>query len=1650
MKYSTILPEPTPLEEIQLDKHEILIEVNEHSELVAIPKPSNADDTNILWESDNEEVAIVNETGIVTGISSGEARIAATSSDGSIRDVCIVKVKAHPESISLSDTVLTLSNIVDSYQLSAIILPENTFDKSVIWNSSNKQVCIISESGVVSATGVGTAVVTATTFDGGLTDSCVVTVIQNVTKVELNKIELLMMEGGTEQLSASIFPTDVENEALQWISSNDLIATVDASGNVTALKEGTAWIKAVSQDNPEAKDSCKVFVELFSPAIKFADPVVKTTCVTYWDSNGDGELSEAEASAVTSLGEVFKNKTEITSFDELKRFTGLQSIGSDAFYKCRNLESVEIPNGVTTISISAFEECTSLKELPLSNSIVEISSNAFKGCTSLTSLHIPSSVNIIYGGAYDGCSSLEEIIVDEGNNTYDSRNNCNAIIRTEDSYLMYGCKKTIIPNTIKHIGINAFRNCQDITEIIIPNSVTTIYGSAFYGCNNLSKVTLGNSVNSMGTEKYYPAFPCYNLSSVTVMNSSPISILANEFGNRQNITLNVPYGSKAAYEAADYWKDFKEIIEFGAPELVTYKLTYILDGVEYKSFDITEKEEIIPELNPTKEGYTFSGWSAIPETMPAHDVTVTGSFTANSYIVTYQVDGKEYKTSTVTYGTTLTPLTEPTKEGYTFSGWSEIPETMPARDVDITGRFTLNNYKLTYIVDGQTYKEAVLDYGTSISPEVEPAKEGYTFSGWGEIPQTMPAQDITVTGSFTANSYIVTYKIDGNEYKTSTVTYGSTLTVLTEPTKEGYTFSGWSEIPETMPARDMEITGYFTIKNYKLTYIVDGQTYKEAVLDYGSSISPEVGPAKEGYTFSGWSEIPETMPAKDVTVIGSFTINTYTITYLIDDEVYKTENAEYGTAINPFTAPNRNGYSFAWETYPGTVPAGDVTVVGHYIVKEKSITVEAARSTSAVLEAIGAVEANELAKLTIKGTINGYDVMAMRNRMPYLQFLDLSEAQIVANSYKYYENYATKDNVLTAYFVPRGIKEISLPQNLKNIDGSAFRDCAQLTSVTLPDNITSISSHTFDGCSALTDVKIPTSVASIGEYAFKGCESLTEIHLPADLEVIGDYAFEGCTSLKDVYAYMSDIVPIGQHTFNDYRNQSLHIPDFLYNKYLWDARWSQFQKIQTMELSPGDYDRFTTNTDTEMGADDQRIPHKEDGEAIDATIQREGSFTVEGDEPQDFATVELVNDGEGRSGSLIGEDNGEEQGNVVVDDLVYRVSVEAETEFQYTPPVDLNIDEDFEYPEGQYKWWYFDGSDRARLGSSGRKPLDGKILKAHQGYVFMAQRTGILVIHLGKTAVGGDRTTELQDYEAEEAQNQGWNFMGNPYASYYDMSECTNTSPVTVWNAAQLIYEALRPGDDDFYLQPFQSFYVQKQDEVKGLKFDAVSRKSYRKSVEEKEERRALRRAKGVESARRIVDLYIEVQEQQADRTRIVVNPSAKSSYEVGTDAAKFMSEKAQAQIYTIESGVEMAINERPMSGNMRLGYTSAKVGRLTIGASRMDAPLVLVDRQTGVTCDLSENAYEFTTTEGTFNDRFLIRAQGDDGIGALAEKTGVLIAIREGGLAIGGAEGKEIQVYSIDGKAVASQSGNGFISLKQGIYVVGVDGITAKVRIRE
>ena len=307
------------------------------------------------------------------------------------------------------------------------------------------------------------------------------------------------------------------------------------------------------------------------------------------------------------------------------------------------------------------------------------------------------------------------------------------------------------------------------------------------------------------------------------------------------------------------------------------------------------------------------------------------SFKVNvSYTLTYKVDGEIYKSSSVVYGTSLTPEAAPTKEGYTFSGWNGLPATMPNHDVVVTGSF-LPNYTLTYLIDGEVYKIFSVAYGTSITPEPSPTKEGYTFSGWSGLPETMPNHDVTVSGSFTINKYKLIYKVDGKVYKTFSVDYGTALTPIAAPTKEGYTFSGWKGIPATMPAHDVTVSGAFTINKYKLTYMVDGDVYKSYMINYASAITPETFPTKEGHTFSGWTGLPTTMPAHDVTVTGSFSVNSYTLTYKVDGIVYKTFSVEYDTPLTPVAAPVKKGMTFlGWNEMPATMPAHDLTISGTY------------------------------------------------------------------------------------------------------------------------------------------------------------------------------------------------------------------------------------------------------------------------------------------------------------------------------------------------------------------------------------------------------------------------------------------------------------------------------------------------------------------------------------------------------------------------------------------------------------------------------------------------------------------------------------------------------------------------------------------------
>ena len=263
----------------------------------------------------------------------------------------------------------------------------------------------------------------------------------------------------------------------------------------------------------------KKIVEINPNVIDFADAEVKRICVENWDTDGDGELSEDEAASVQDLGNVFQYNWEITSFDELQYFTGLNSIAGYAFSFCGNLTSITIPENLTSIGNYAFNGCSSLTSITIPMNLTSIGDYAFENCSSLTSVTIPENVTSIGNGVFHRCNRLTTIQVANGNTVYDSRDNCNAIIETASNTLIQGCMNTIIPNSITTIGDNAFYYCSGLTSATIPESVTTISNYAFYGCNNLISIVIPKGVTSIGNLAFHG---CCGLTTIQVANGNTV------------------------------------------------------------------------------------------------------------------------------------------------------------------------------------------------------------------------------------------------------------------------------------------------------------------------------------------------------------------------------------------------------------------------------------------------------------------------------------------------------------------------------------------------------------------------------------------------------------------------------------------------------------------------------------------------------------------------------------------------------------------------------------------------------------------------------------------------------------------------------------------------------------------------------------------------------------------------------------------------------------------------------------------------------------------------------------------------------------------------------------------------------------------------
>ena len=272
--------------------------------------------------------------------------------------------------------------------------------------------------------------------------------------------------------------------------------------------------------------------------------------------------------------------------------------------------------------------------------------------------------------------------------------------------------------------------------------------------------------------------------------------------------------------------------------------------------------------------------------VPADVTELTVQWTAPTYAVTLNTnggtiaDGKDV--TGYTYGVGATLPTDVTRTGYTFKGWYDN-ENLTGSPVTAIGgaetgnkeywaKWEINQYTITFDTNGGSEIAPITqDYGTEITVPADPTRKGYTFKGWDkEIPETMPAENITVKAQWGINQYTITFDTNGgSEIAPITQDYGTEITAPDNPTRKGYTFKGWDkEIPETMPADNITVKAQWEINQYTITFDTNGGSEIAPITqNYGTEITAPDKPTRKGYTFKGWDrEIPETMPAENITI----------------------------------------------------------------------------------------------------------------------------------------------------------------------------------------------------------------------------------------------------------------------------------------------------------------------------------------------------------------------------------------------------------------------------------------------------------------------------------------------------------------------------------------------------------------------------------------------------------------------------------------------------------------------------------------------------------------------------------------------------------------------------------------------------------------
>ena len=517
------------------------------------------------------------------------------------------------------------------------------------------------------------------------------------------------------------------------------------------------------------------------------------------------DLSALKTDNVTNMSYAFTGCSSLTSLDVSGFKTDKVTNMCGMFMRCSSLTSLDV-SGFNTANVtdmsSMFGGCSSLTSLDVSKFNTDKVTNMgwmFGECEALTSLDVSgfNTANVTnMSSMFGGCSSLTGLDV--------SKFNTDKV--TNMGWMFGGCEAL---TSLDVSGFNTanvtdmycmFYNCQNLSSIDVSKFKTakvTKMNSMFYNCAKLSTLDVSGFNTEEVTDMSWMFGSCESLTNLDVsgFKTDKVTNMSAMFAGCEKLTsLDVSNFNTANVD--NMRSMFTNCAELGNVDVRGFKTDNVtdmswmfayckkmteIDLNSFKTSNVTDMSYMFYASDAVKTIYVSDRWdmtnvTAFGEMFGFCEKLVGGAGTAYEY---GKMDG--------TYAHV--------DEGTTNPGYF----TLKSPDV----------FTLTYLLDGEVYKEMKVTVGTAITPETVPDKEGYTFSGWGNVPDTMPAEDLVLQGTYNINSYMITYRIDGAPFKTEMVKYGDPIVPPAAPEKAGYTFE-WLDVPATMPAKNIEIIGQYT------------------------------------------------------------------------------------------------------------------------------------------------------------------------------------------------------------------------------------------------------------------------------------------------------------------------------------------------------------------------------------------------------------------------------------------------------------------------------------------------------------------------------------------------------------------------------------------------------------------------------------------------------------------------------------------------------------------------------------------------------------------------------------------------------------------------------------------------------------------------